>query len=78
MVQGDGRDIQRESIPAFEDLCVTSRYYLRVANFTPIPVSSTGQALTFPRRGRRDFGAPIGGYAKDSPVSWYGAGSSRE
>ena len=70
MVQGDGRDIQREEILAFEDLCVTSRYYLRAANFTPI--------LTFPHQGGRDFGAPIGGYAKDSPLWWYGVGSSRE
>ena len=57
-------------IPAFGELCATSRYCLSAANFTPI--------LTFPHRGGRDFQAPIRGYAKVSPVSWYGTGSSRE
>ena len=40
--------------------------YLSAANFTPIPVSSTGQALTFPHQGGRDFQAPIRRYARVS------------
>ena len=38
--------------------------WLSAANFTPIPVSSTGQALTFPHQGGRDFQAPIRGRAR--------------
>ena len=43
---------------------------LSAANFTP--------SLTFPHQGGRDFQVPIRRYAKVSPVSWYGAGSTRE
>ena len=42
----------------------TLQICLSAANFTPIPVSSTGRALTFPHQGGRDFQTPIRGYAK--------------